>query len=53
VQHDRHPGLRELPGGFGPGKAAADNMYRLQPPFFHSTITRPPGSGLQRGPGET
>ena len=34
MQHNRHPGLRELPGGFGPGEAAADNMYSLQLPIF-------------------
>jgi len=41
MQHDRHAGLRQLPGGFGPGKTAADDMYSSQWPLFHSTITRP------------
>ncbi len=29
VQHDRHPGLGDLPGGFGTGQAATDNMDRI------------------------
>jgi hypothetical protein len=29
MQHHRYTGLRELPGGFGPGEAAAHNMDRL------------------------
>ena len=29
VQHDRHAGLRELPGGLRAGEAAADDMDRL------------------------
>src|SRR3546814_16042334 len=33
VQHDRHAGPRELPGGLAPGQAAADDMHRCDRGF--------------------
>jgi hypothetical protein len=48
VQDDGNPGLRDLPGRFAAGEAAADHVNGLKLPLRHPTITRGKGFRDQR-----
>eukprot|EP01036_Dinobryon_divergens_P046455 gene46455-62135_t len=47
VQNDRHAGLRDLPGSFGSGEPAANDMYRFQ---GHAWLTSNERKGSRAGP---
>jgi hypothetical protein len=47
VQHDRHAGLRQLPGGFRASEAAADYVNGPFSGYDHRTMFRPSGDERQ------
>ena len=48
MQHNRHAGVRKLPGGLRTGEAAANDTHGLNLVRCHSMIIRLTGGKLQR-----